>query len=169
MPAQFQNLPKKIVILLKADVKSVGNPCFSLVRINDRNKIDNFVNFIPSGLKFCMQVHVHDVDLICSWCSYHILTIKKLFEENNFFSWGVGVGGFWRPQFFEPNSETWSRAAQDMYVGACKVSEFISKNCNLAQSRRKINGKPLFLPREPKKVSFKPFLVINPATGKYYS
>ena len=71
------------------------------------------------------------------------------------------MGGFWRPHFFGPNSETWSQAAQDMYVGACKVSEFISKNCNLAQSRRKINGKPLFLPREPKKVSFKPFLVTN--------
>jgi hypothetical protein len=59
----------------------------------------------------------------------------------------------WRPQFFGPNSETWFEAAQDMYVGACKVSEFFTKNCNLDQSRRKINGKPLHLPSKPKKAS----------------
>ena len=36
---------------------------------------------------------------------------------------GPASGGH---NFFKPNSETWSRAAQDMYVGDCKVSEFIS-------------------------------------------
>ena len=60
---------------------------------------------------------------------------------------------FWRPQFFKLKSETWSRAAQDMYLAACKVSEFVTKNCNLGQSRRKIDGKPLHLPIETKKGS----------------